>query len=294
MVMSNIAEEILGKETKEVQDINIHTLNEEQSIIKKEKKFRIIKYVFDDESSPFSLKEAIIANVIVGIIALAIYFPVEFLSYAHIFNERYYFHVVLSLICFVILPMIYLVIYQLKTKKMKYFFISTEKGLKPKKIISSLIQGIVMHAGIFYPWILLTQKYSGKVVPLVYYLSSANDWALQLTFFALNVIMFEFYSKAFIQIQFTESKGALELFNGFITIKGGKWLGFILQNCVWIGGHIQEFFWLKDYLGSVNAIFFIIISGILTGLTVLETGNIFGVTVGHVLLNVLLTVTYVK
>ncbi|HUU76758.1 MAG TPA: hypothetical protein VMX55_00335 [candidate division Zixibacteria bacterium] len=293
--MSNISEETPDIETEGELSINIQIPNIEQSIPKEKRKFKIIEYVIREEDiSKFSLKEAIIANGVVGIIALAIYFPVEFLSYTHIFNERYYFHVVLSLICFVALPMIYLLIFQLKTKKTKYFFTSTEKGLKPKKIISSLIQGIVMHAGIFYPWVLLTQKYSGKVVPLVYYLSSANDWALQLTFFALNVIMFEFYSKAFIQTQFTEAKGALEFFNGSLTIQGGKWLGFILQNFVWIGGHIQEFFWLKDYLGSVNAVFFILVSGILTGLTVLETGNIFGVTVGHVLLNVLLTITYVK
>ncbi|NHJ03327.1 MAG: hypothetical protein EAX90_00730 [Candidatus Heimdallarchaeota archaeon] len=294
MVMSNIAEEIPDKEMEKVQDINIQVLNEEKPKIKEEKKFRIIKYVFDDEASLFSLKEAIIANLIVGIIALAIYFPVEFLTYVHVFNERYYFHVILSLICFVMLPMIYLVIFQIKTKKTKYFFTSTKKGLKPKKIINSLIQGIAMHAGIFYPWILITQKYSTNVAPLEYYLSSANDWALQLIFFALNVIMFEFYSKAFIQIQFSEAKGAIELFNSSFKIQGGKWLGFVLQNLVWIGGHVQEFFWLKDYLGTINAVFFIIVSGILTGLTVLETENIFGVTIGHILLNVLLTVTYVK
>ena len=119
-----------------------------------------------------------------------------------------------------------------------------------------------------------------------------NDWVLQITFFAINVIMFEYYSKAFIQLQFTEAKGAISLLGGKITIKGGKWLGFGLQNIAWLGGHVQEFLWLQDYLGVVNALFFIIISGVLTGLTVLKTENIFGVAVGHVLLNVFVLVTY--
>lgn len=270
---------------------NINLMKEEQE----KKGFRVLKFNSDKEfSNQISLKEAVIANLIVGILALSIYFPVEFSGNFYLLNERYYFHVLLSLICFVMLPTIYLTIYQIKTRKARYFFTSTQKGLSTRKIISSLIQGLAMHAGIFFPWVLLTQKFSTSVDSLSYYLPTTKDWVLQLVFFTLNVLMFEFYSKAFIQIQFTEAKGELLLFNGKLKIKGGKWLGFILQNLVWLGGHVQEFFWLKDYLGPINAIFFILVSGILTGLTVLETENFFGVVVGHVLLNVLLTITYAR
>ncbi|MHA1557509.1 MAG: hypothetical protein ACTSPM_11320, partial [Candidatus Heimdallarchaeota archaeon] len=187
---------------------------------------------------------------------------------------------------------IYLAIFQIKTGKAKYFFLATKKGMSSKKIISSLIQGCVMHAGLFYPWILLSKKYITNVNPIRYFLFGPGEWIALMSFFALNVIVFEFYSKAFIQIQFSQAKGSLKLFNGALEIKSGKILGFILQNIAWLGGHIQEFFWLRDYIGVVNSIFFIIVSGVLTGLTVMETENIFGVSFGHVLLNVLIIATY--
>ncbi|MFW9924750.1 MAG: hypothetical protein ACFFDW_15825 [Candidatus Thorarchaeota archaeon] len=262
--------------------------------LKSEKtKVKILEFTFDgDKHSDLSLKQAVINNIVVGIIALAIYFPIEFYGHFEIMHDQYFFHVVLSLIAFVAIPIIYLTIFQWKTKKAKYFFVTTKKGLQPKKIISSLLQGIAMHAGLFYPWILLAQKYLKGVNSLHYFLINPMDWFYQIMFFALNVLMFEYYSKAFIQLQFTEAKGSLRLFGGAIEIKSGKWLGFILQNIAWLGGHIQEFFWLQDYIGVVNAVFFILVSGILTGLTVLESENIFGVSLGHVLLNIFVLVTY--
>ncbi len=257
------------------------------------KSTRVFEFYFSgDKTSELSLKDAVIANIIVGVIALAIYFPVEYLGHFEIFHNEYYFHVVLSVVCFVIVPVIYLVIFQLKTGKAKYFFLATEKGMAPKKIISSLVQGCVMHAGLFYPWILLSQKYMTNVNNIRYFLFEPGEWIALISFFAINVIVFEFYSKAFIQIQFSQAKGSLKLFKGALEIKSGKILGFILQNIAWLGGHIQEFFWLQDYIGTVNSIFFIIVSGVLTGLTVMETENILGVSVGHVLLNVLIVVTY--
>ncbi len=257
------------------------------------KSTRVFEFYFSgDKTSELSLKDAVIANIIVGVIALAIYFPVEYLGHFEIFQNEYYFHVVLSVVCFVIVPVIYLVIFQLKTGKAKYFFLATEKGMSPKKIISSLVQGCVMHAGLFYPWILLSQKYMTNVNNIRYFLFEPGEWIALISFFAINVIVFEFYSKAFIQIQFSQAKGSLKLFKGALEIKSGKILGFILQNIAWLGGHIQEFFWLRDYIGTVNSIIFIIVSGVLTGLTVMETENIFGVSIGHVLLNVLIIVTY--
>lgn len=265
--------------------------NERASEPSSNNKKKFISFITEGESTDLTFKEAIINNLIVGLVALAVYFPVELQGFT-LFNSHYYFHVLLSVICFVLWPMIYLTYFYVKTKKGKYFFLTTKKGLKPKKVISSLLQGIAMHAGIFYPWIILAQRYNPGVIKLHYFMSKPSDWVVQIVFFALNVLMFEFYSKAFIQIQFSEAKGSLILFNGKLKVKGGKILGFILQNVAWIGGHVQEFLWLQDYIGVVNAIFFILISGILTGLTVLETENIFGVSLGHVLLNVFVLVTY--
>lgn len=259
------------------------------------KSTRVLEFYYDgNKTDELSLKDALIANIIIGIIALAIYFPVEYLGHFEILDSEYYFHVVLTLICFVIVPIIYLTIFQIKTGKAKYFFMATKKGMSSKKIISSLVQGCVMHAGLFYPWILLSQKYMTNVHRLSYFLIKPGEWIALISFFAINVLVFEFYSKAFIQIQFSQAKGSLKLFNGALEIKSGKMLGFILQNIAWLGGHIQEFFWLRDYIGVVNSIFFIIVSGVLTGITVMETENIFGVSVGHVLLNVLIIVTYAK
>ena len=71
---------------------------------------RVFEFTFDgDKTQDLSLKEAVVANIIVGIIALAIYFPVEMQHY-QIMYSQYYFHVLLSLICFVLVPIIYMII----------------------------------------------------------------------------------------------------------------------------------------------------------------------------------------
>ncbi len=285
------AEEI--SEEKEVTDQMSEKNLDTSATIHQIKSTRVFEFYFGgDKTSELNLKDAVIANIIVGVIALAIYFPVEYLGHFEILGSEYYFHVVLMFVCFAVVPIIYLAIFQIKTGKAKYFFLATKKGMSSKKIISSLIQGCVMHAGLFYPWILLSQKYMTNVNPIRYFLFGPGEWIALMSFFALNVIVFEFYSKAFIQIQFSQAKGSLKLFNGALEIKSGKMLGFILQNIAWLGGHIQEFFWLRDYIGVANSIFFIIVSGVLTGLTVMETENIFGVSFGHVLLNVLIIATY--
>ncbi|NHJ32624.1 MAG: hypothetical protein FK732_07165 [Asgard group archaeon] len=244
------------------------------------------------ESDPrITIKQAILANLIVGPIALAVYFPLE-LGGFRILGDEYFFHALLSFICFAIIPCIYLVFFQIKTGKGFFFFMTTRKGLKPRNIISSLIQGLAMHAGIFFPWVVLSQKYIENVYPLFYFLSNAQEWFWWIFFISLNVIMFEFYSKAFIQIQFSEIQNEFTILGRRITLKDGKFLGFMLQFAVWMFGHIQELMWLPTYIGQVNAVFFIIVSGVLTGWTVYRTENIFGVTLGHIMLNVFIAITF--
>jgi len=238
-----------------------------------------------------TLKQAILANLIVGPIALAVYFPLE-LGGFRIMGDEYFFHALLSFICFAIIPIIYLVIFRIKTGKGFLFFITTKNGLSTKNVIKSLIQGLAMHAGIFFPWVVLSQKYIENVYPLFYFLDNSIDWFWWIFFISLNVIMFEFYSKAFIQIQFSEIESEFTILGRKISIKDGKFLGFILQFIVWMFGHIQELRWLPTYIGSINAVFFIIVSGLLTGWTVYKTENIFGVTLGHIMLNVFIAITF--
>lgn len=252
------------------------------------KKFRISETIKEKGMNRFFL--AILANIIVGSIALAIYFPLE--GNYRILRDEYFFHALLTFACFAVLPIIYLGIEQLVTKKNNYFYISTLKGLTPKKVISSIIQGIVMHAGLFYPWVLLSQKYMPGVSKLHYFFIKPGDWVWYIFFVSLNVIMMEYYTKAFIQIQFEEAISAIKMPFGYQPRKVGKLVGFVLQFIVWMGGHWLELTWLPNYLGLVNAIFFIMVSGLLTGYTVYKTGNIFGVTIGHILLNVFITTTY--
>ena len=254
------------------------------------------KVLTQESPSDITLKDAIMANLIVGPIALVLYFTLTYLGDFTILRSEYYFHAVLTVSCFTVLPMLYLLLFKIITKRGKYLFIGTKKGLTPKKIISGLLQGIGMHAGIFYPWVLLAQKYVPGVDSLrfMYFFgfNTPMDWFLSLFFVFLNILMFEVYSKAFIQIQFAEAKGSMQLFKGRFRIKGGKKLGFILQFLVWMGGHWLEMTWLPDYMGFTNALFFIIVSGVLTGFTVYKTENIFGVTLGHFLLNVFIMATY--
>ncbi|MCK5046540.1 MAG: hypothetical protein KAS22_08165 [Candidatus Heimdallarchaeota archaeon] len=238
-----------------------------------------------------TIKQAILANLIVGPIALAVYFPLEYGGF-RILGEEYYFHALLSIICFAIIPCIYLVFFRLKTGKGFLFFMSTKNGLRPKNIISSLLQGLAMHAGIFFPWVVLSQKYKDNVSPLYYLLGNSQEWFWWIFFVSLNVIMFEFYSKAFIQIQFSEIQNEFTILGRKITLKDGRFLGFMLQFVVWMFGHIQELRWLPTYIGPINAVFFIIVSGVLTGWTVYKTENIFGVTLGHIMLNVFIAITF--
>ncbi len=244
-----------------------------------------------EESNKITLQQAILANLIVGPIALAVYFPLEFKSYS-IMGDEYYFHALLSFLCFAIIPCIYLVFFRLKTGKGFLFFMSTKKGLSAKNIINSLVQGLAMHAGLFFPWVVLAQKYVDNTQLLYYLLGNAQEWFWWIFFISLNVFMFEFYSKAFIQIQFSEIKSEVTIFGRTLTTVDGRFLGFILQFVVWMIGHIQELQWLPNYMGVVNAVFFIIISGLLTGWTVYKTENIFGVTLGHIMLNVFIAITF--
>ncbi|MHA1355030.1 MAG: hypothetical protein ACTSR1_07660, partial [Candidatus Heimdallarchaeota archaeon] len=77
----------------------------------------------------------------------------------YILNNMYYFPYLLSFCCFFVLPVLYLIIFRIITKKKTRLFISTKKGLEPKNIISSLMQGFAMHAGLFFPWVALVQIY---------------------------------------------------------------------------------------------------------------------------------------
>jgi len=63
-------------------------------------------------------------------------------------------------------------------------------------------------------------------------------------------------------------------------------LGLVTSILVWIIGHITEFLWLQDFLGPANAVFYLLISGVLTAYTVWHTENIFGVTIGHIIFGV--------
>jgi hypothetical protein len=233
---------------------------------------------------------AILANIIVGPIALALYFPLD--GNYRILGNDYFFHALLTFVCFTALPFLYLLIEQPLRRKNNFFFLSTRKGLTPKKIVSSLVQGVLMHAGIFYPWVVLAQKYVPGVIRLRYFFFQPGDWALYLFFVTLNVIMFEYYSKGFIQLQLEQAISKIKFRLPWDARKIGKMSAFVVQFIVWMGGHWLELTWLPQYMGFVNAFFFVLVSGVLTGYTVYKTENIFGVTVGHILLNVFITATY--
>ncbi|HUT80853.1 MAG TPA: hypothetical protein VMZ29_06600 [Candidatus Bathyarchaeia archaeon] len=253
-----------------------------------------VKVAKPDNDLQITIKQAIINNLIIGPIALAIYFPFEFLGPFQILNSEYYFHALISFISFAVVPLVYLVVFQKITGRARYYFLGTKTGFTKKKVISSILQGILMHAGIFFPWVVISQKYIPGVQHLIYFIANPTDWFWQIFFVTLNVIMFEYYSKSFIQIQLAEAKGSFTILKKKIEFQKEKMLGFCLQYIVWIGGHWLEMSWLPDYLGIKNAMFFIIVSGLLTGYTVYKTENIIGVTLGHVLLNVFLMVTYVN
>jgi hypothetical protein len=188
-----------------------------------------------------------------------------------------------------------LIIFRLVTKKKTKLFITTKKGLAPKNIIASILQGFAMHAGLFFPWVALVQIYlADKVDTLSFFPITPNpdDYFFMIFFIALSVTRTEYYTKAFVQIQLSEAVGSISLFRGKLVISGGKKLGLTASIIIWILGHITEFFWLQDFLGPANAIFYLVIAGVLTAYTVWHTENIFGVTLGHILLNIFLVIAF--
>ena len=78
-----------------------------------------------------TLKEAIIANLIIGPIALGLYFGIYYGIHIsnpiYILNNMYYFPYLLSFCCFFVLPVLYLIIFRIITKKKTRLFISTKK-----------------------------------------------------------------------------------------------------------------------------------------------------------------------
>jgi len=63
-----------------------------------------------------------------------------------------------------------------------------------------------------------------------------------------------------------------------------------MQNAVWYLGHVQEIGLLNDCLGVAGATALTLTLGILGNMVVLRTGNVVGLSLAHVLLNVVLTV----
>jgi len=100
-----------------------------------------------EASNQITLRQAILANLIVGPIALAVYFPLELKGFS-IMGDEYFFHALLSFLCFAVIPCVYLIFFRLKTGKGFLFFMATKKGLSAKNIFSSLVQGLAMHAGL--------------------------------------------------------------------------------------------------------------------------------------------------
>ncbi|MFX1513130.1 MAG: hypothetical protein ACFFCQ_11130 [Promethearchaeota archaeon] len=176
-------------------------------------------------------------------------------------------HVLVNTFFYLIIPLLFL-----STTRSSYYF-TTEEGLKRRNLAVSFGWGCGIHLFIFFPWFGYFVFEGLKPGFISWYVSPLHGLPLYMLTVVINVTTVEYFTKAFCQLQIEEA------FN--------KKIAFIAQFFYWLAGHIIEYLWLVEYTGIFHAVGLIVVSGLLTGLLVSETENIYGVTVGHILLNVL-------
>lgn len=74
------------------------------------------------------------------------------------------------------------------------------------------------------------------------------------------------------------------------TARWGMAAGFWLGLAAWLVGHVLEWTWLRGVDGNVGAAAFILATGVATGLAYARWRNVWGLMVGHLLVNVCLAV----
>ncbi len=217
-------------------------------------------------------KQCIANNVIIGFIASSGFLLLRFKSSPFYIASfvglgDYETHVVINSFFFLIIPLLYLGIIR------SSYYLTTKKGQKRRNLIKSFYIGCGMHLFLFFPWFGYFVFEGLKPGFIEWYVSPLHGIPIYLLTVAVNITTVEYYTKSFCQLQISEA------FN--------EKIAFITQFFYWVIGHVIEYLWLEPYTGSLHATGIIVVSGLLTGLVVTETENIYGVTVGHFLLNVL-------
>lgn len=73
-------------------------------------------------------------------------------------------------------------------------------------------------------------------------------------------------------------------------LRWGALGGFLAGLAAWLVGHVPEWMWLRDMDGELGAALFILATGIATGLAYARWRNVWGLMVGHLVVNVFLVV----
>jgi len=106
------------------------------------------------------------------------------------------------------------------------------------------------------------------------YRMPAPAFAVYMVLTLLQVSTVDFFTKRVVQLEVERA--------------WGPGMGILAQFAAWTGGHVIEYFWLKDLAGPAGAVLFLGMTGALTGALYWKTKNVLGMMAGHWVLNLLL------
>jgi hypothetical protein len=191
---------------------------------------------------------------LICIVSTAIFFALEF-----ILKNYVYHHQSSVFISFMIVPVMVLVL--------------MKKTLRLGKIDKGFVYGILVYL-LLLLWILPYYLFNPDFFDV--FKASGLDFITFNVLIIMNVMPVDFFSKRVIQLEIAE---------GF-----GEMIGMYAQIIAWMVGHVYELFWLKELMGCVGSLLFIVFSGIITGFVYSKTKNVLGFMIGHWMLNFLVII----
>ncbi len=180
---------------------------------------------------------------------------------------------------FILLPILWHVFVLNPKNKLKslLLLIGTKRGRTKNYILRSLLEGL----GI-YVIVMLPLFYLGRL----WWNSELFTWFD----FRQNPRILIYVIGAFVSVSSVELVTKGYLMTSSLEKNLPKPIIFFNAMLAWILGHIVEYLWLSVYVPPWYAIFVLLLAGLLSVMSVFNTENIIGVTVGHIAINVIIIV----
>ncbi len=183
---------------------------------------------------------------------------------------------VVQAIGFIIIPILWwvLVLNPNNKRESLLLLLGTKKGRSLRYILRSLLEGMLIYVVLMFPLFYLGRQWN----PLLFSWFDANQNPRIIVYIvgaAVSVTSVELITKGYLMTTSLEKNIP-------------KTIIFSSSLIAWIFGHVVEFLWLSVYVPAWYAIFLLLLAGLLSITSVFNTENIIGVTIGHIMINVLI------